>query len=58
MKTVTLQIGNGDDKLSQPAWHDFVLAMKALIERHCETLHFSCTRELVPKAECRVYIRR
>ncbi len=40
MKTVSLQIGNGDDKLSQAQWHDFVVKMKQLIERHCERLHF------------------
>jgi len=40
MKTVTLQIGNGDDKLSQTQWHQFVTEMKTLIERDCTRLHF------------------
>src|SRR5947209_703362 len=40
MKTVSLQIGNGDDKLSQSQWHQFVIDMKELVERHCEKLHF------------------
>ena len=38
--TVSLQIGNGDDKLSQSQWHDFVVQMKELVESHCTKLHF------------------
>ncbi len=40
MRTVSVQIGNGDDKLSQSQWHRFVVEMKQLIEAHCRQLHF------------------
>jgi hypothetical protein len=40
MKTVSLQIGNGDDKLTQAEWHQFVVEMKDLVERHCQKVHF------------------
>ena len=32
MKTVTLQIGNTDDKLTQKEWSDFVNAIRCLFE--------------------------
>lgn len=40
MKTVSLQIGNGDDRLSQREWHDFVIAAKELVTDYCAKLHF------------------
>jgi hypothetical protein len=40
MKTVSLQIGNGDDRLSQREWHDFVIAAKELVADYCAKLHF------------------
>jgi|1185.fasta_scaffold1809788_1 hypothetical protein len=40
MPTVSVQIGNGDDKLTQAEWHGFVVAMKELVERSCSKLHF------------------
>ncbi len=40
MKTVSLQIGNGDDKLSQSDWHNFVVATQKLVESRCAKLHF------------------
>jgi len=32
MTTVTLQIGNSDDKLTQAEWHRFVEAVRGLLE--------------------------
>jgi hypothetical protein len=40
MTTVCLQIGNGDDKLSQAQWHAFVVELKRLIEHSCAKVHF------------------
>jgi hypothetical protein len=40
MTTVSLQIGNGDDKLSQTQWHELVVEMKVLVERYSTKLHF------------------
>ena len=40
MKTVSLQIGNGDNRLSQREWHDFVVAAKELVADYCAELHF------------------
>ena len=40
MSTVTIQIGNGDDKLTQIQWHEFVVALKRLVDRHAKKLHF------------------
>jgi hypothetical protein len=40
MTTVCLQIGNGDDKLSQSQWHEFVVEMKRLVDSHCAKVHF------------------
>jgi hypothetical protein len=40
MTTVSLQIGNGDGKLSQAQWHAFVVEMKRLVERHSAKVHF------------------
>lgn len=40
MKTVTLQIGNSDDKLSQKEWNHFVKEVQCLIEKHTREQHF------------------
>lgn len=40
MKTVTIQIGNSDDKLSQVQWSSYVNAMRSLIVQTGET-HFA-----------------
>jgi uncharacterized protein YaaQ len=40
MKTVSLQIGNGDGKLMQAEWHQFVVQLLALVDRSCTKLHF------------------
>jgi hypothetical protein len=40
VKTVCLQIGNGDDKLSQSRWHEFVVQIKAVVDDHCSKVHF------------------
>lgn len=40
MKTITIQIGNTDDKLTQVEWSAFVLMMKESILKHCIMIHF------------------
>jgi len=40
MKTVVIQIGNSDDKLSQVSWAAFVLAVRTQILEHCRQVHF------------------
>ena len=40
MKTVTIQIGNTDDKLTQTEWASFVLMMRTQILSHCKQVHF------------------
>ena len=34
MTTITLQIGNSDDRLSQSRWNAYVEAIQALLESH------------------------
>ena len=41
MKSYTLLIGNSDDKLSQSAWHDFVGAVEATLDRYGAQIHFA-----------------
>jgi hypothetical protein len=41
MKTVTLQIGNTDDKLTQKEWAQFVAAINYIIGYHCKQIHFA-----------------
>ena len=41
MKTVVIQIGNSDDKLSQSEWSRFVNALTDLVEKCCTHVHFS-----------------
>lgn len=43
MKTVTLQIGNSDDKLTQAEWSSFVFAMRDAVIRSMHQMHFSGT---------------
>ena len=40
MQTAVVQIGNGDDKLSQSRWSDFAADVKAAVER-AGKVHFS-----------------
>jgi hypothetical protein len=40
MKTVTIQIGNSDDKLSQTEWAGFVVMMRYAILANCIQVHF------------------
>lgn len=40
MKTVTIQIGNSDDKLSQGRWAEFVDMMDTTIRRESGSVHF------------------
>jgi hypothetical protein len=40
MKTVTIQIGNSDDKLTQTEWAAYVLMMRTNILQHCTAVHF------------------
>jgi hypothetical protein len=38
--TVTVQLGNTDNRLKQAEWHEFVLAVKYAIEQSAESVHF------------------
>jgi hypothetical protein len=40
MKTVVIQIGNTDDKLTQIEWSAFVLMTRTMILAHCKQVHF------------------
>lgn len=40
METITLQIGNTDDKLSQQAWADFYEEIDRAVCRYALKLHF------------------
>ncbi len=40
MNTVTIQIGNTDDKLTQKEWSDFVLAVDTEIQSLAKEVHF------------------
>jgi len=40
-KTLVVQIGNSDDKLSQKEWSLFVMEMNHFIEHYCGEVHFS-----------------
>ena len=41
MTTVTIQIGNTDNKLTQQDWSKFVSAVDDVVHRHAKTTHFS-----------------
>lgn len=38
--TLTIQIGNSDDKLTQPEWSDFVNEIRKIIESVVDEIHF------------------
>lgn len=40
-KTITLQIGNTDDKLTQEEWSDFCDTIDRAVNRFSPTVHFS-----------------
>lgn len=40
VKTVTIQIGNSDDKLTQDEWAEFVDMMDTVIRRESGSVHF------------------
>lgn len=40
MKTVTIQIGNSDDKLGQKSWSKFISEIRAIVGDHCGQVHF------------------
>lgn len=40
MKTITIQIGNSDDKLTQGQWAEFVDMMDTTIRREAGSVHF------------------
>lgn len=44
MKTITIQIGNSDDKLPQARWARFVEDIAVIISyRHCRIHFFACS---------------
>ena len=43
--TVSLQIGNSDDKLTQLQWSDFVTVIGNIIQMHKGEIHFFATSE-------------
>ena len=40
MKTVTIQIGNTDDKLRQAQWAQFVMDLDTVVKLDCGQVHF------------------
>jgi len=40
MKTLTIQIGNSDDKLTQVRWSQFIFRVSALINVQAARIHF------------------
>lgn len=40
MKSVVIQIGNSDDKLTQMQWAAFVARLRDCVERHDARIHF------------------
>ena len=40
METVTIQIGNSDNKLTQKQWSDFIRETRRVVGRHCCHVHF------------------
>ena len=40
METVTIQIGNSDDKLSQKEWVNFINETRQCAGKHCGQIHF------------------
>lgn len=40
METVTIQIGNTDDKLPQDEWAKFIRETRGVVGKHCGQVHF------------------
>jgi len=40
IKTVSILIGNSDDKLSQQEWHEFVNTAKLIVLAHSKSVYF------------------
>lgn len=40
MATITIQISNSDDKLSQPEWSNYVKAVRQVIQMRASEIHF------------------
>lgn len=40
METVTIQIGNSDDKLGQADWSSFIKSTREAVGKHCGQVHF------------------
>lgn len=40
MKTITVQIGNSDDKLTQATWSIFVQDVRKVISDYCHAIYF------------------
>ena len=40
MVTITIQIGNTDDKLSQSEWADYVSEVREIVTRHSNVVYF------------------
>lgn len=40
-KTIYIQIGNSDDKLTQARWSDFLTATHLLVDAYSSAIHFS-----------------
>lgn len=40
MKTICVQIGNSDDKLSQAQWSEFVELVSVVVSDHAHQVHF------------------
>ncbi len=40
MKTICLQLGNTDGRLTVDGWADFVFEVKSLVSKYCCHLHF------------------
>jgi hypothetical protein len=43
--TITLQIGNSDNKLTQQTWSEFVAQIDMLVQRYSTGMHFAGTSE-------------
>lgn len=41
MKTISILIGNSDDKLSQKQWAEFVGNIEYWVKKFCSNIHFS-----------------
>lgn len=41
MKTITIGIGNSDDKLTQLEWSSFIQSINAIVEKNAHEVHFT-----------------